>query len=89
MITVNSNGIKTAAKGKIIFFKLNPDTTYLNKREWPAPDEFVLSKSEFKKLFPLEPYENEHLIKNRVRTDSLFSIPFNTASKLTIDLLKD
>jgi uncharacterized protein YfaS (alpha-2-macroglobulin family) len=57
--TKNLNGEFAAAKGSVKIYKLKAPKTVLRKRPWKAPDYQILSKNEFKQLFPHDAYANE------------------------------
>ena len=58
--TKNLNGEFIAAKGTIKIYKLIAPKSVLRQRSWQAPDYPILSKNEFKQLFPHDAYANEH-----------------------------
>ncbi len=57
--TKNLNGKFVPAKGTIKIYKLVPPKSVLRARPWKAPDYQMLSKNEFKQLFPHDAYANE------------------------------
>lgn len=51
--TTNSEGEKIAARGEVKIWKLKTDNTLpKRKRNWTEPDQPLLSKADFEKLFP-------------------------------------
>ncbi|WP_179345411.1 alpha-2-macroglobulin family protein [Winogradskyella ursingii] len=74
----NLNGEYVHAKGTITIYKLDAPENVLRTRPWNAPDYQVISKDEFKNLFPHEPYENEDKVTNWKRGKEVFSTTFNT-----------
>ncbi|WP_148782577.1 alpha-2-macroglobulin family protein [Aquimarina intermedia] len=58
--TKNLNDEYIAAKGTVTIHKLIAPTSPLRKRPWSSPDCKLLTKEEFKKLFPHDAYDKEH-----------------------------
>ncbi len=56
----NLNGEQVATKGVLKMYKLKSPENVLRPRPWPAPDYPGFSKTEFKKLYPHDPFTNEH-----------------------------
>lgn len=88
LISQNLNGEFVPAKGILKIYKLEAPNTVLRPRPWNAPDYQVLSKEEFKKLFPHDPYNNEGLLANWEKGDEVFSTNFDTEKEKTITLKK-
>ncbi|NJX14798.1 alpha-2-macroglobulin family protein [Tamlana crocina] len=86
--TKNLNGEFVPAKGNIKIFKLKAPDAVLRPRPWPAPDYKMLSKAEFKKLFPHEAYTNEHQPENWEKGELVFEKTFNTETSKTVGLGK-
>ncbi len=57
--TENMNGKFLPAEVTLTARKLTPETRLIRKRLWERPDQFVLSATEFVKLFPGDEYDNE------------------------------
>ncbi len=57
--TENMNGKFLEAEVTLTARKLTPEARLIRKRLWDRPDQFVLSKAEFLKLFPNDEYDNE------------------------------
>ena len=55
----NVQGEKVPANINVQLFKLVEPAEFLRKRYWEAPDTSVMSRAEFKQLFPTDPYGNE------------------------------
>jgi uncharacterized protein YfaS (alpha-2-macroglobulin family) len=85
--TSNLNGEFVQAKGTLEIYKLTSPKSVLRQRPWSAPDYQMLSESEFKKLFPNDPYNNEHLLNNWKKGKLVFETNFNTEDSKTV-LLK-
>jgi uncharacterized protein YfaS (alpha-2-macroglobulin family) len=88
LITQNLNGERVPATGTIKIYKLNAPEQVLRNRPWNAPDYQVISKDEFKRLFPHDPYDNEHLLTNWKIGKEVFRIDFDTEKDNTIILKK-
>ena len=86
--SMNLNGEEVPAKGILKVYKLEAPNTVLRARPWNAPDYQVISKEEFKHLFPHDPYNNEHLLTNWKKGKAVFSIDFDTEKEKTITLKK-
>ncbi len=84
----NLNGQFAPAKGELKIYKLNAPDRILRTRPWEAPDYQTLSKEEFIKLFPHEPYDNEGQLTNWTKGDQVFSTQFDTEKEKTITLMK-
>ena len=84
----NLNGQFTPAKGELKIYKLNAPNRVLRTRPWQAPDYQTLSETEFKNLFPHDPYDNEGLLTNWKKGDEVFSTTFDTEKDKTITLKK-
>lgn len=84
----NLNGEEVPAKGTLKIYKLNAPDQVLRNRPWNAPDYQVISKEEFKRLFPHEPYNDEHLLTNWKKGDLVFTTDFDTEQDKTITLKK-
>jgi len=90
-LTLNSqnlNGEFVRAQGTLKVFKLKSPDAILRARPWNAPDFQVISKEEFKRLFPHDPYNDEHLSTNWDKGEEVFSTDFDTEKEKTITLKK-
>lgn len=90
-LTLNSqnlNGEFVPAQGNLKVFKLKSPDAILRARPWNAPDFQVISKEEFKRLFPHDPYNNEHLSTHWDKGEEVFSTDFDTEKEKTITLKK-
>ncbi|REG85194.1 alpha-2-macroglobulin family protein [Winogradskyella sediminis] len=88
LASLNLNGQFAPAKGKLKIYKLNAPNRVLRPRPWQAPDYQTLSKDEFVKLFPNDPYDNEDELTNWTKGDEVFSTEFDTEKDKTITLKK-
>ncbi|WP_138434852.1 alpha-2-macroglobulin family protein [Winogradskyella algicola] len=84
----NLNGQEVPAKGTLKIYKLQAPDYVLRARPWNAPDFQVISKEEFKRLFPHDPYNDEHLPTNWDKGEEVFSTNFDTEKEKTITLKK-
>jgi len=88
LVSQNLNGEFAPAKGTLKVYKLNAPKSVLRSRPWQAPDYQVISKDEFKTLFPNESYTNEATLTNWKKGDEVFSTYFDTEKEKTITLKK-
>lgn len=81
----NLNGEKANAQGTLVIYKLEAPKFPLRRRPWKAPDYQEISKEEFKKLFPNDPYtDDEGVITNWNYGAKVFSTPFDTEQQSEI-----
>jgi uncharacterized protein YfaS (alpha-2-macroglobulin family) len=88
LVSQNLNGEFVPAKGRLKVYKLNAPERVLRPRPWLAPDYQVLSKDEFKNLFPNDPYNNEDVLTQWEKGDEVFSTNFDTEKDKTITFKK-
>ena len=55
----NMNGEFQASIVTINFYKLSPEQRLIRSRYWQQPDQFIYTKEEYLKYFPLDEYKNE------------------------------
>ncbi len=84
--TKNLNGEFVPAKGSVKIYKLLAPETVLRPRPWSAPDYQVMTKEEFKNLFPNEAYDNEHNPDTWEKGQLVFDKNFDTETSKTLDL---
>ncbi|MCA0153996.1 alpha-2-macroglobulin family protein [Winogradskyella vincentii] len=84
----NLNGESIFTTGTLKVYKLKSPQSVLRSRPWSAPDFQVISKEDFKKIFPNDPYNNEHDIKNWTKGEEVFNTTFNTEKDKSITLKK-
>ncbi|AUC86435.1 alpha-2-macroglobulin [Polaribacter sp. ALD11] len=85
--TKNLNGEFVAAKGTVKIYKLQAPKHPLRDRPWSAPDYQDISKNEFRKLFPNDPYSEEEENGGNWKKGALvFSKDFNTEDAKEIQL---
>ena len=86
IISKNLNGETVPSTGTLKIYKLKSPDHVLRTRPWQAPDYQMLSKKEFKKLFPHEPYQNENQMTNWEKGDMVLDTDFNTEESKTVTL---
>ncbi|WP_412561541.1 alpha-2-macroglobulin family protein [Winogradskyella sp. MIT101101] len=86
--SMNLNGEEVPAKGTLKVYKLSAPEQVLRERPWNAPDYQVISKEEFKRLFPHDSFNNEHLMTHWEKGEEVFSTTFDTEEEKTITLKK-
>ncbi|WP_142783923.1 alpha-2-macroglobulin family protein [Changchengzhania lutea] len=86
--TKNLNGEFVPAKGLIKVYKLEAPQSVLRPRPWAAPDYTMISKKDFKNLFPHEAYRDEHLPENWKKGEKVFEKSFNTSESKDLALGK-
>ncbi|MCH3881853.1 MULTISPECIES: alpha-2-macroglobulin family protein [Tenacibaculum] len=85
--TENLNGEFVAAKGTLKIHKLQAPKNPLRKRSWNAPDYQDISETEFRKLFPHEPYTNDEADdRNWGKGKLVFEKKFDTEKSKEIEL---
>jgi len=85
--TTNLNAQPISAKGNITINLLqSPNQTY-RKRLWSAPEYQTWTPKEFKKLFPLDEYQNENDFHNWPKAKEIFTSEFNTQITDSINLI--
>ncbi len=57
--TTNMAGEFQSAKINVTISKLKEEKRLIRNRYWPRPDQFIMSKDEYIKLFPNDEYDNE------------------------------
>lgn len=89
--STNLNGETVSTKGTLKIYKLNPPNKVLRQRPWEAPDYQMISKEEFKTLFPHEAYTNEDKLSNWTKGKEVFNTTFNTedATEITLKRFKN
>jgi uncharacterized protein YfaS (alpha-2-macroglobulin family) len=58
----NLNGEFENSQGEIIIHELKNDNGILREKYFPQPDQFLITKEEYKKVFPLDIYNEENKI---------------------------
>lgn len=82
----NASGERVAATGQLIISPLQQPDRPLRKRLWQQPDRFVLSRDEFKKLFPADAYTSEDQVPNWPKGQAIETIAVGSADTLTLAL---
>ncbi|MEO5998558.1 MAG: alpha-2-macroglobulin family protein [Chitinophagaceae bacterium] len=57
--TKNMNGEFVSTAAHVIINKLASPDRLIRKRYWPQPDQFIINKETYQRLFPNDEYENE------------------------------
>ncbi len=71
--TENMNGEHEPAVVKVTITKLIEEKRLIRDRYWERPDQFVMSKEEYIKLFPYDEYANETDFKSWAKGAEVFS----------------
>lgn len=86
--TQTLNGTKTAANGQVEIQEIVAPKTFLIKRFWQKPNQFLLSESEFKQSFPHYAYKNEDEKENWPTAGKPMSFSFDTEKTNEIEINK-
>ena len=70
--TTNMAGEFQPARVSVIISKLNTERRLIRNRYWQRPDQFVMSKDEYIKLFPNDEYDNESDYKSWGKEKKVF-----------------
>ncbi len=81
----NLNGEYEKSKGQVTIHQLIPNGLVID-RFWSVPDEFVLTKEEYKETFPNRPYKEENLKRNYLQGKKIIDQKFDTESSQSINL---
>jgi uncharacterized protein YfaS (alpha-2-macroglobulin family) len=84
--TTNLAGEFEPAKGQITIYSLQQPEIVFRKRKWSKPDLQLLTKEEFRKVFPLDEYDDENNELKWARDKEVFKSDFDTDKKKTISL---
>ncbi|MES2774643.1 MAG: alpha-2-macroglobulin family protein [Bacteroidota bacterium] len=77
--TQNMSGEFEATKADIKIYPLQDVDRLLRKRYWSVPDTFVMSQSEFARIFPYDPYKTEDDYRTWNKGASVASMSITTA----------
>jgi uncharacterized protein YfaS (alpha-2-macroglobulin family) len=88
LVSKNLNSEFVPAKGTLKIYKLEAPETVLRPRPWSAPDYQVISRAEFKTLFPHDPFNDEGTLTNWKKGKEVFKTNFDTEKEKTITLKK-
>jgi uncharacterized protein YfaS (alpha-2-macroglobulin family) len=86
IVTTNLAGEFEAATGQINIYSLQQPEQVFRKRKWNKPDRQLLTKEEFRKVFPLDEYEEENNELKWARNKTVFTSNFDTSKKKTINI---
>lgn len=81
IISKNLNGEFEAARGTVTIQALKTPEQPFIQRYWDAPDQPLLTESQFKKNFPNLPYQDENEIRNWETDKTVEEFQFNTLLK--------
>lgn len=84
--TQNLSGAKVAAKVNLNVYPLKMPAKVYRSRYWQRPDQFVMDKADYEKLFPYDEYENESDYHEWQKGESVFSDSLNTADAAFIKI---
>lgn len=84
--TKNLNGEFVPASGTLHVYKLQAPESVLRPRPWEAPDYQTLSKEEFSKLFPHDPYTHEGNSLYWPKGKAVFTANFDTKTSKEVAL---
>lgn len=71
--TVNMNGEFIPATATVKISRLNEEKRLIRQRYWEAPDQFLMTKEEYIKLFPVDEYDQEADYTNWTTGDMVYS----------------
>jgi uncharacterized protein YfaS (alpha-2-macroglobulin family) len=86
LVSQNLNSEFVPATGTLKIYKLEAPETVLRPRPWSAPDYQVISRAEFKTLFPHDPFNDEGTLANWKKGKEVFKTNFDTKKQKTIIL---
>ncbi len=87
--STNLSGQFQPAKFNVKVYQLMEPERVFRKRLWGKPDEFILSKEEFYKLFPHDVYNNEDKIYNWEKGKEVFETSFTTSDSSYLNINKE
>jgi hypothetical protein len=70
--TENLSGEFQPSLVHVSIYKLNAPGRLMRKRFWPKPDQFVMTREEFLKNFPLDPYRDENEMQTWAKVEKIF-----------------
>ncbi|QKZ11578.1 alpha-2-macroglobulin family protein [Spirosoma sp. KUDC1026] len=82
----NAGGQPVPATGQLTVYPIQAPQPALRKRLWEQPDRFVLSRDEFKRLFPLDVYQDEDQPENWPRSQAIAQLPVRTSGRDSVSL---
>jgi uncharacterized protein YfaS (alpha-2-macroglobulin family) len=86
----NLNGEPEPTKGKVEIHRLDAPKTLILPRKSSKPDQYIISKGDFQRIFPEAPYADEANTENWKRSEKVFDASFDTekGDSLTLQNLK-
>lgn len=82
----NLSGEKQEAKVTVKVWMLKQNDRILRKRLWQQPDQFLLSKNDFKRKFHNDSYKNEGDFRTWEKDRNMLDTKFNTENVSTVSL---
>ena len=86
--TENFSGNKVAANVKLNIYPLTVPTEIVRNRYWERPDQFVMPKDDYKRLFPYDEYADESDYHSWEKKQAFFSGSVKTADSSFIKIAK-
>ena len=83
--TTNLNGVKQDGNVNVKIHRLRQTKNFLHHKFWERPDKFILTKEEFKELFPNYIYDNENDINTWDKLEKVYEKTFNTKHDTIIE----
>lgn len=84
--TTNMSGQFANAQGKVEIYKLKEPEKAYRKRLWDQPDKFIITETEFKRLFPNDEYKDENNMYKWPREEKVFEKAFNNVKQDSIKI---
>lgn len=86
--TTNPAGEFEPAKGNIKVYALKDPGVVFRARKWGEATDFIISKENYRKDFPNDPYKDEHEYQNWEKGEKVFDASFDTDKEKALDLKK-
>ena len=87
--STNLSGQFQPAKFNVKVYRLMEPERVFRKRLWEKPDQFILSKQEYYKLFPHDVYNDEDKIYNWEKGKQVFETSFTTSDSSYLNINKE
>ncbi len=87
--STNLSGQFQPAKFNVKVYRLIEPERVFRKRLWEKPDQFILSKQEYYKLFPHDVYNDEDKIYNWEKGKQVFETSFTTSDSSYLNINKE
>lgn len=76
----------SVASGKAILVRLHTPMVPLRSRLWESPDTVLYSQEDWYRLYPGNPYMNEHLIEEQIIEDTIQTFTIGNVDSVTLGL---